>query len=272
MKIRILLSVSCFILAQAGPGVAGESTTGGYDADAAIATSQAAVGRQLQDLPFRDSRGQQVHLSQYRGRPLLISMIFTSCHHVCPALTRHLATAVASAREALGEDSFQVLTVGFDTAVDTPEAMRFFAHKQGVDAPDWAFLSGSADAVAELVENIGYVYYPSPRGFDHINQVTVLDRDGVVYRQVYGAAFDLPLLVEPLKELVYNRPRPGEHFAFGLLNRIRLFCTVYDPNSGHYRFDYSLFVGMAVGALMLLFITTWLIIEFRRKRKSSQGD
>jgi protein SCO1/2 len=262
--------IGLFLLLFSLPGLCADpqAADDGYDADSAIATSQAAVGRSLQDLLLYDSQGKPVQLSQYRGRPLLVSMIFTSCHHVCPAITRHLATAVDAAREALGEESFQVVTVGFDTAVDTPNAMRVFANKQDIDDPGWAFLSGSAETVKELVENVGFVYFPSPRGFDHINQVTVIDRDGVVYRQVYGAAFDLPWLVEPLKELVYNRPQPGEHVGSGLLNRIKLFCTVYDPNTGRYKFDYSLFVGMGVGALIVLSVIIWLLLEYARSRKS----
>ena len=238
-----------------------------YDANAAVEISQAAVGKTLQNLEFYDRQGRPVRLADYRGRPLLISMIFTSCHHVCPMITQHLATAVRSAREALGEDSFQVLTIGFDTPVDTPDAMRVFAARQGVDDAGWHFLSGSAESMARLVDNIGFVYFPSPRGFDHINQVTLVDRNGVIYRQVYGAAFDLPWLVEPLKELVYNRPRAGDPLGAGLINRIKLFCTVYDPNTGRYKFDYSLFVGIAVGAVMVLAMLIWLFIEFRRARR-----
>ena len=253
---------------------AAETGASGYDADSAVAISQSAIGEELGDYVLHDSQGRPVRLSDYRGRPLLISMIFTSCHHVCPAITRHLASAVEAAREALGQDSFQVLTIGFDTAVDTPDRMRVFAAKQGVDDPDWAFLSGQAEVMERLVENIGFVYFPSPRGFDHVNQVTVIDRDGIIYRQVYGAAFDLPWLVEPLKELVYNRPGPDAHFAEGLLDRIKLFCTVYDPNTGRYKFDYSLFVGIGVGALIVLAVVAWLSLEVlrsRRRKKVSPG-
>jgi protein SCO1/2 len=247
------------------------ATDGGYDADSAVATSQAAIGKPLEDYLFYDRQGRAVKLSDYQGKPLLISMIFTSCHHVCPAITRHLATAVDAAREAMGEDSFQVLTVGFDTPVDTPDAMRIFANKQSIDDSNWEFLSGSADELAKLVDNIGFVYFPSPRGFDHINQVTVIDRDGVVYRQVYGAAFELPWMVEPIKELVYNRPQPGDHIGSGLLNRIKLFCTVYDPNTGRYKFDYSLFVGMGVGAIALLSVLFWLLLEYSRARRKKKS-
>jgi len=267
----ISLSLLCILLCGAPAHAEDSEQAGQYDADSAIETSQAAIGRELGDFLLYDRQGRAVQLSSYRGRPLLVSMIFTSCHHVCPAITRHLDTAVQAAREALGEDSFQVLTVGFDTAVDTPDAMRVFAKKQSIDDPDWAFLSGPAETVAGLVENIGFVYFPSPRGFDHINQVTVIDREGVVYRQVYGAAFDLPWLVEPLKELVYNRPQPGAHPGTGLLNRIKLFCTVYDPNTGRYKFDYSLFVGIGVGALIVLSLIVWLVAEFVRARRRKAG-
>jgi protein SCO1/2 len=243
-----------------------------YDADKTILISQAAVGNTLQDFEFTDSHGSPVTLSQYQGKPLLVSLIFTSCHHVCPAITKHLASAVDAAREALGEDSFRVITVGFDTPVDTPDAMRVFANQQDIDDPDWDFLSASAETMAGLVENIGFVYFPSPRGFDHVNQVTVVDRDGVVYRQVYGAAFDLPWLVEPLKELVFNRPQPGSHFTSDLLGRIKLFCTVYDPNTGRYKFDYSLFVGMGVGVLSVLAVIAYLLLEFLRARRRKKGS
>jgi protein SCO1/2 len=238
-----------------------------YDADTALETSQGAVGNKLRDFKLYDSQGRPVSLAQYQGRPLLVSLIFTSCHHVCPAITRHLASAVEAAREVLEEDSFQVITVGFDTAVDTPDAMRVFAAAQGIDDPNWNFLSASAETMAGLVESVGFVYYPSPRGFDHINQVTVVDREGVVYRQVYGAAFDLPWLVEPLKELVFNRPQPGSHLVSDLVGRIKLFCTVYDPNTGRYKFDYSLFVGIGVGAVIVLAMAIWLLLETRRARR-----
>ena len=47
-----------------------------------------------------------------------------------------------------------------------------------------------------------------PRGFDHLAQTTVIDAHGRIYRQVYGDAFAVPALVEPLKDLALgSRPR-----------------------------------------------------------------
>ena len=110
-----------------------------WDRDAALAHSQAAIGKQLPDLELTNSDGRRVSLADYRGKPVLVSLIFTSCHHVCPTTTRRLAEAVRAARKALGDESFNVLTIGFDTANDTPAAMRGFARQQSVSEPGWDF-------------------------------------------------------------------------------------------------------------------------------------
>ena len=62
---------------------------------------------------------------------------------------------------------------------------------------------------ARLANNLGFLYFASAKGFDHLMQTTVVDANGKIYRQVYGMTFDTPLLVEPLKELVLGE-RPGE--------------------------------------------------------------
>lgn len=240
-----------------------------YDPDAAMKFSQAAIGHQIGDYELLDRFGRSVKLrSDHAGRPLVISMIFTSCHHVCPATTKHLADAVEAAREALGDDSFDVLTIGFDVTNDTPQAMAAFARRQGVDEAGWQFLSASKETIDRLSEDLGFIYFPTARGFDHINQTTVIDRDGVVYSQVYGVTFDLPWFVEPLKDLVFNRPSSAGHFFAGFVDRVKLFCTVYDPTTGRYRFDNSLFVQIAVGASVILATLFYLLREILLRKRS----
>jgi len=243
-----------------------------YDPDRALQLSQAAIGKTIGDHELLDHLGAPVMLrSDHAGRPLVISMIFTSCHHVCPQTTKHLAKAVNVAREALGTDSFDVVTIGFDTAHDTSEAMGAFARRQGVDEPGWRFLSGSRETIEQLSNDLGFIYFPTARGFDHINQSSIIDRNGVIYSQVYGVTFELPWLVEPLKELVFNRPGSSGHFAAGLIDRVMLFCTVYDPTTGRYRFDNSLFFQLFAGSTFILAVLLFLlheIIKARRARKS----
>ncbi len=236
-----------------------------FDYDRALAISQAALGRQLPDLQFTGVDGASVNLGQFRGKPLVLSMVFTSCHQVCPMTTRHLAGVVEKARAALGDDSFAVALVGFDTAVDTPAAMRYFGARQGIDERGWQLLSGDAEPIAALARDTGFQFFSSASGFDHLIQVSIIDAGGRLYRQVYGQAFDTPLLVDPLIELVLGRAAPPQPLLTDLVNRIRLFCTTYDPVRDGYYFDYSLFLGMLIGGGIILFTAIQVVRGLRRK-------
>lgn len=239
-----------------------------YDRDAALKISQAAIGHQIGNYTLKDTQGRDVRLHDFAGKPLIISMIFTSCHHICPTTTRHLALAARAAEDALGKDSFQLITVGFDTNNDTPEAMRNFRTEQGIDADNWLFLSGSRESIEELSVDLGFQYFPSPRGFDHLNQISVLDRSGTVYSQVYGMQFELPWLVEPLKEIVFNRPESKGHLIAGMVDRVRLFCTVYNPATGRYEIDNSLFFQSTAGFIIVLLVSLYLWRELRHSRRN----
>ena len=83
-----------------------------FDANQAIERSQAVVGQELGEYALLDRYENPVSLADLRGKPLVLSFIYTSCHHVCPTLTRSLKNAVEVARDALGEDSFNIVSVG----------------------------------------------------------------------------------------------------------------------------------------------------------------
>jgi protein SCO1/2 len=234
-----------------------------YDEKTALALSQAAIGHGIDDYTFLDGNGKQVTLESLRGKPVIISLIYTSCYHICPTVTTNLARVVNIARDALGDDSFSVLTIGFDTPVDTPDRMRVFAAQRNIDISNWHFVSADADTMQHLASDVGFSYFSTPKGFDHMIQATVLDSEGKVYRQIYGMAPDAPALVEPLKEILWGKQVAATPIE-SMLNNIKLFCTVYDPTTGMYRFDYSIFIGLFIG-LLTLGGTAWFIIRAWRK-------
>ncbi len=241
-----------------------------FDYDIALKTSQSAIGRQLANYTFTNADGKQAKLEDFRGKPLVLSMVYTSCYQICPMTTRHLSKVVEKARDAMGEDSFSVVVIGFDTKVDTPEAMQYFANKQGISNKNWNLLSVNEEDLEALSENLGFLYYPTSSGYDHLIQATVIDADGKVYRQVYGQVFDTPLLVDPLLELVLGRPQPAQSFLSVLNNKIKLFCTTYDPRSDGYYFDYSFFVEIFVGITVIFGVVVFMRRELKKGRKRSK--
>lgn len=235
-----------------------------FDRDAAIAFSRDAVGRQVSNHAFLSRDGSSVRLSDFRGLPLVISMIYTSCYHICPTTTQHLDDVVKKARASLGDDAFNVITVGFDTIRDTPPMMDDFARQQGVSDDRWSFLATDESTARALANEIGFLFEPATGGgFDHLIQTTVLDGEGRVYRQVHGIAFETPVLIEPLKQLVLGVT--GEESLFESIGKqVRLFCTVYDPAADKYKFDYSLFIGMFIAVLCVGFVGINLVKEWRK--------
>ena len=253
-------------------GAAAETLTGGapgagaaLDPDRALKTSQAAIGNRVGDYAFLDRQGRQVRLADYRGKPLVVSMVYTGCFSVCPTTTMQVAKTIREARKTLGTGAFRVVTIGFNLPYDSPEAMRDFSRRYGIDDPNWEFLSPFEPQLAGLVGDLGFEYVRTPGGFDHLTQLTILDADGKVFRQVYGDEFALPLLIDPLQALVTGTPMPLASLA-ELVERVRIVCTVYDPKSGRYRFKTSV-IGDVVSFVLIGVTIFGFLWHDRRKRR-----
>jgi len=234
-----------------------------FDSAKALKNSQNAIGQTLSGYTFHDRNGKLVKLTDFQGKPLLISLIYTSCFHICPATTQNLSRAVKATRSAVGKDKFSIVTIGFDALHDTPERMRGFAHQQGVSKEQhWNFLSADKATITRLTSDLGFIFVPSPKGFDHLIQTTVVDKEGKIYRQIYGMNFDPSNLTEAMKELVFGLS-PETLSLSSLVSRVRLFCTVYDPSTGTYKFNYAMIFGMSVGVLVLS-ISGFFLVRFLR--------
>ncbi len=236
----------------------------------ALDKSGGVIGNTISSYTFTDTNGMPVHMDSFRGKPLIISLVYTSCYQICQMTTQHLKKMVEMANESLGVDKFNVVTIGFDAMVDTPEMMSDYARSRGINIDNWSFLSTDIATANRLVEELGFTYVRTSSGFDHVLQATVIDQKGKIYTQVYGESYDAPLFMEPLKELVYKRPTNRGIIA-NIENQVRFFCTVYDPTTGAYRFDYSFFVGMFIGFIIISSTFFFLIKEFyiNPRKKSS---
>lgn len=242
--------------------------------EAVLAASQGAIGNQTGDHVFRDHNGEPLALADLRGKPLIVSLIFTSCATVCPITTDHLREELVEVRRALGHDKFNVLTFGFDATGDRPAQLAGFASAhQILREGDWFIASADPDTTEAFLEELGFSYRAGAGGFDHITQTSILDADGRVYRQVYGEAFPLPVLMEPMKDLVFGTRTRGMDPA-ALWDRFTFLCTVYNPATGAYRFDYGIVFGITAGGISL--ILTGLVIlklwlDSRRAFARAQG-
>ena len=238
--------------------------TNGLDVETALRASQAAVGGVPGDYTLTNRDGVPVRLSSFHGKPLLVSFIYTGCFHICPMSTRAVHKAVRSMHERFGDRQFNVVTIGFNQPEDTPQALRAYAMQQRVHDPNWEFLSPAAADVAALTRDFGFTFVPTPAGFDHTLQVSVLDANGKIYQQLYGDSFTADRLGEPLRQLLTgSRMVEGSVGFRDLVDRVRILCSVYDPATGRYRADYTLYLMIAGGATFFVAMLSFLLSEFR---------
>ena len=256
----IAVAAGLIVSALAAPGSAATR----LDARQAMDKSEQAVGRTLANYRLIDSRGAPLALRDYRGKPLVISLVYTACSSVCPPTTQHLIDAVREAGRMIGHDRFNVLAVGFDARNDTPARLAQFASVQGVKFANWRLATADPATIEALLRDLGFSYAAIAGGFDHVTQTTIVNGDGTVYRHVYGDDFPLQMFVEPLKDVVYGT---GAEFSFaGALDRIKFICTIYDPGAGRYRIDYGLVFGSVIAALSLVLMGGLILREWTRTR------
>ena len=230
-----------------------------YTSEEALAKSQAALGKTMGHYKFTSSKGETISSKQFLGKPLIISMIYTSCYHICPTTTENLNRVVEKAKDVLGKNSFNVLSIGFDTYNDTPTAMAQFAEQHASNSDNWYFLSTDAASIKALARDLGFIFSASTSGFDHLIQASILDENAVLYRQVYGMQPQTPHFVEPIKDIVFGDSSSRSFFST-FTTKIKLFCTVYDPAQDKYYFNYSIFMGIFV-AVVLGFIFIRIFIK-----------
>ena len=240
------------------------------DESEALRASQAVIGNTVPDHALRDRDGRPLRLSSYRGKPLLVSFIYTGCFQVCPTQTRALHEAVKGLDTVFGAHQFNVVSIGFNQPFDSPTAMRAFAAQQGIDAANWAFLSPPPATVEALTRDFGFRYAATPAGFDHVLGVTIVDAEGRIQAQVLGNRVTAGQLGEPLRRLLGNAALPPQWRVDDLIERVRILCTVYDPETGTYRYDVKLILEIFGGLTFFLSVGVYLLLELLRQRRQTR--
>jgi protein SCO1/2 len=143
-----------------------------------------------------DVDGRAARLSQYlHDRITLLGFIYTTCADPdgCPLAYRvfdALKEAIADTPRLHGQ--VRLVTLSFDPARDTPEAMRRYAGSRLVESDAglrWYFLTTrSAKELHPLVEGFGQEVTRSGRELSHVLKVFLIDRAGYV-REIYSSNF-----------------------------------------------------------------------------------
>ena len=171
-----------------------ETSSGNY------AGSEATPPQAAPALALHNSLGEPVDLTQYKGKAVLLTFIYTHCPDVCPLIVSHLKTAQAQlGAKAKG---MQIVAVSTDPRGDTPKTVAAFLKEHGMTGR-MQYLIGSRKELGQVWKNWNIVVNPAKSGRDlveHSALIYGIAADGKV-TTLYPANFkpaqivhDVPLL------------------------------------------------------------------------------
>lgn len=107
------------------------------------------------NLDFINEDGEPVNLeSDYAGKVIVLTTIFTSCPTptACPRITDDFADLAARLPAELA-DKVRLVMVSFDPANDTPEVLKIFGRKHGIDFTRVDLLVSNLQTTRRLMES-----------------------------------------------------------------------------------------------------------------------
>lgn len=115
-------------------------------------------GDAVPDAAFSDQDGRSRRLSDWRGRALAVTFIYTRCPlaNFCPLMDRHYKAVQERIRQDAGlRERAHLLSVSFDPAHDTPPVLAAHADRLGADRAIWSFATGEAREIERFASSFG---------------------------------------------------------------------------------------------------------------------
>jgi protein SCO1/2 len=146
-------------------------------------------GDQMPDYHFTNELGQAVSLSDFKGKALALSFIFTRCPFptFCPRMSDNFAEAQKQLKTMPNAPTnWHLLTISFDPEFDTPSVLKSYAKRFQADPKHWSFATGELIDVTAITEQFGLLFWKpdpqQPTGISHNLRTVVIDAQGRVQK------------------------------------------------------------------------------------------
>ena len=153
-------------------------------------TEPLRAGDLLPTFSFSDETGRSGDLSQFRGRAVAITFIFTRCPlpDFCPRMSKHFARTRDILQSRTGAPAnWQFLSLSFDSEYDGPEVLSSYAPRyRGSNADRWMFAVVARPTLESLAPALTLQVIPEQGSFLHNLRTVVLDTRGRIHRQFGG--------------------------------------------------------------------------------------
>ena len=142
--------------------------------------------------------------SDFKNKVWIVEFFFATCPTICPIMNQQLKKLVTQTDKY--KKHIQFLSFSIDPKKDTPSKLKEFKHRNGINAKNWAFLTGD-EATTHTLGIKHFLTFAgrdslSAGGYAHSGSFTLVDKAGYV-RGVYAVTnFDLTVNQEEYKRLL----------------------------------------------------------------------
>jgi protein SCO1/2 len=147
-------------------------------------------GDLLPDYELMDEAGGKIRFSDFRGRVLAFTFLFTRCPlpDFCPRMSQDFAeTRQLLLNTSGGPTNWQFLSISFDPEFDQPAVLSSYANYFREGNPDrWLFAAASTSTLASLAPKLDLMVVHEGDGISHNLRTVVLDQQGRIFRQFDG--------------------------------------------------------------------------------------
>jgi protein SCO1/2 len=135
---------------------------------------------------FTNDQGRVLHLSEWRGKPMILTMEYSSCRFMCSTTFAQLKELQATADQKKNPIDFVIVSLDPDN--DTPEAWRQYRMTKEVERSNWHLLTGSRATTKEIAALLGIKYWSMDEHILHDFKVVRLNAKGEIEKEItaYG--------------------------------------------------------------------------------------
>jgi len=178
-----------------------------------IVPGEPKPGDAIPDFQLVNQDGKPIHLSQYAGKAMALTFVYTRCPQPdqCTLMSNNFAAIDQQLQKQ--PDAYaktHLLTISFDPDYDSPKVMRSYGASHTGQYSDetfqhWEFVTGSSDQVKGIAQFFGLRYFhDTESGEDqviHSLRTAVIGPDGKLVKLYRGNEWKPSEIAEDLKGL-----------------------------------------------------------------------
>jgi protein SCO1/2 len=137
-------------------------------------------GDPVPDFTLTSQDDEMIRLSDYKGKALLLTFIYTRCPipNYCPLMSRNFAQLQPALKERY-PGQVQLLSISFDPSYDTPEILREYAQRYTRDTDTWHFATGEPEEIDRIALAFGvFTERQDTRNINHTLTTALIGPDG----------------------------------------------------------------------------------------------